>query len=143
MPDISAFLTIDEFQAMFPRTLSTAERALATKLLLAAAIWIRDPSRRPDIAPDDVNAQLVSFDVTSEVLLPGEHKGQTSYSKQAGDRIVAFSLAQAAAMLHFTDLHRQMLGMSMVSTPRAVFDADPAPMPVWNPAWWQGWGPWA
>lgn len=144
MPDVSPFLTVDQFQAMVPRTLDATERALADKLLVAAAIWIRDPSRRPDIAADDVNAQLVSWDVTWAVLLPGTHRGQTQYSRQAGDRITSFSLAQAAAMLDFTDKHKQALGMSMVATAGAFFDPDPPTPPVWSPFWWQGWGgPWA
>jgi hypothetical protein len=78
------------------------------------------------------------------VLLPGQHRGQTQYSRQAGDKITSFSLAQAAAMLHFTDLHKQALGLSMVAKAGAYFDPPPARPPVWSPFWWQGWdGPWA
>lgn len=146
MADVTPFLTVDAFQGMVPRTLDESERALATLLLQAATIWIVDPSRRPDLAgvTTDVNAQLVCWDVTWAVLLPGQHRGQTQYSRQAGDRTTSFSLAAAAAMLDFTDKHKQALGMSMVATAGAFFDPPPPRPPIWNPAWWQGWGgPWA
>jgi hypothetical protein len=145
MTDVTPFLDVPTFQSMFSRQLDAAETALAAKLLQAAALWIIDPTRRPDLAgTDDVNAQLVSYEVTRDVLLPGQHRGQTQYLRQAGDKITSFTLAQAAAMLHFTDLHKQALGLSMVATAGAFFDPPPPRAPIWNPAWWQGWGgPWA
>lgn len=123
---------------MFGRTLDATELALADKLLQAAAIWIQDPTRCGPLTADNVNAQLVSYEVTRDVLLPGTHRGQTQYTRQAGDRITSFSLAQAAAMLDFTPLHKQMLGLSMVATAGAYFDPPPPVSPLWNPAWNMG-----
>lgn len=144
MAAVAQFLTVDQFQSMFARTLDATERALATPLLQAAAIWIQDPSRCGELTADNINAQLVSYEVTRDVLLPGQHRGQTQYSRQAGDRLTSFSLAQAAQMLNFTPVHKQMLGLSMVATAREYHDPDPPRPPTWNPAWWAGWGgPWA
>jgi hypothetical protein len=139
MADVTPFLTTAAFQGMFGRTLDATETQLCGLLLQAAALWIIDPSRRPDLAgTDDVNAQLVSYEVTRDVLLPGTHRGQTQYSRQAGDRITSFSLAQAAAMLDFTPLHKQALGLSMVVAAKAYFDPPPPVSPLWNPAWNMG-----
>lgn len=145
MADVTPFLTVTQFQAMFARQLDATELVLAALLLQAAADWIIDPTRRPDLAgTSDAGAQLVSYEVTRDVLLPGQHRGQTNYLRQSGDRITSFSLAQAAAMLDFTPLHKQALGLSMVATAGAYFDPPPPKPPVWSPFWWQGWdGPWA
>jgi hypothetical protein len=124
---------------MFPRTLDATEQQLCGLLLQAAANWIIDPIRRPDLAgTQDPGAQLVSFEVTRDVLLPGQHRGQSQYTRQAGDRIVSFSLVQASAMLDFTPLHKQALGLSMVATARGHFDKPPPAPPLWNPAWNMG-----
>lgn len=140
MADITPFLNAAQFQAMFPRQLDASETALCGLLLQAAAVWITDPTRRPDLVGNttDPNAQLVSFEVTADVLLPGQHRGQTQYLRQSGDRITSFSLAQAAAMLDFTPLHKQALGLSMVAKAGAYFNPPPPVSPLWNPAWNMG-----
>ncbi|MFD0450158.1 hypothetical protein ACFQZK_03890 [Rhodococcus aetherivorans] len=64
------------------RPLTSAQEADAQMFLDAAASWIRD--RKPDIAPDDPNAKLVSIQVVKAALISEPYLGLSSYSKTVG-----------------------------------------------------------
>lgn len=121
MADVTPFLSLTNFVGMF-RPLSAAESVLADKVLKAVAVWIRDPSRRPDIAADDPMAELVSFEVTRDSL-PGvagngmSLGGLTSYSVATDSRSEAGTIAELAGLLDFTDRHKELLGLATTATP--------------------------
>lgn len=132
MSDITPFLDLTTFTGMF-RPLSTAEQNLANLLLTAAAVWIRDPSRRPDIDADDPMAKLVTFQVVRDALaVPAELVGHLAYERASDDRSEGGTLAAAGDLLDFTEWHRELLGLSGAAAPApGGFDSG-FPMP---PAW--------
>lgn len=103
------------------RPLDTDERADAELLISAAEAWIRDPSRRPDIADGDVQAKRVVIEVVRAALAPpADFVGHTSYSDGMGPFAQSGSVPTPAGMLVFTAAHADMLGIAT------------APAPVWN-----------
>jgi hypothetical protein len=114
--DVTPFLSISDFQGMFPRLLTDSETALADLLLEAAAMWIRtaitDAGRDP-LAVDDPMAKLVSYEVVRDALaVPGDLAGHLSYMRQSDDRAESGTLAAAGGLLEFTEHHRKMLGLT-------------------------------
>lgn len=122
MADVTPFVPIAEFEAQF-RDLSAHERTLAERMLQAAAVWIRDPARRPDIAQDDPMAYLVSFEVVRDAMpaisgIGGESlAGHINYSRGTDARMESGTLAQVAGLLDFTDRHLELLGLSTTALP--------------------------
>lgn len=134
MEETTPFLDADGFQGMFARTLSAAERALATLLCQAAANWIRDPSRLPDLPLTSVEAKLVTYDVVAAVMRrPGEYQGFSQVTRTTDDRTMGYTLEAAARMLEFTAAHREMLGLSETASPRA--QVDPVDPRVYSGQW--------
>lgn len=126
MAETTPFLTTDQFQAMFARTLSVRERALADLLVQAAANWIRQ--RLPDLPVYHTEARLVTYDVVAAVLRkPGEYAGFSQVTRTTDDRTLGYTLDAAGDLLEFTDRHLQLLGLSVTAQPRAMTDLiDPA-----------------
>ena len=102
------------------RPLSTQELSNASMLLDAAAQWIR--GRLPDIADDDPTAKLVSIQVTKAALIPGAFEGHSSYSKGIGPWTKAGALINPAAVLVFTDEHKELLGISTTGSAYWYFE---------------------
>ncbi|WP_431231525.1 hypothetical protein ACQ856_18355 [Mycolicibacterium psychrotolerans] len=121
MADVSPFLDVDQFEAMF-RPLVGGERLLADTLLSAAAILIRREiaaAGREALAADDPMAILVSWEVTKAVLPPvPELDGRTSYSITSDDRTEQGTLAAAAGLLDFDERHWRLLGLSDTADPQ-------------------------
>lgn len=116
MPTVTTpFLDRPTFEAMF-RPLSAGEATLADKLLLAASQWITD--RKPDIAPDDPMAVLVTFEVVRDAFAAvPELAGRTQYTITTDDRTESGTLAAASGMLDFNERHRMLLGLSATAGP--------------------------
>lgn len=132
MSDVTPFLDLPTFTGMF-RPLSTQEQNLATMLLNAAALWIRDPSRRPDLDSSDPMAQLVTFDVVRQALaIPADLVGHVAYERASDDRSEGGTLAAVADLLNFTEWHRELLGLSGAAAP--VTDGFDSGFPMPN-AW--------
>ncbi|SIF19085.1 hypothetical protein [Mycobacteroides abscessus] len=122
MAEVTPFLTVTEFEGMF-RPLSATEQALAEILVRAAAAWIRDPSRLPDLPASDERGKLVTYDVVKAMFGPEgvTDSRVTELTRTTDDRTLTVKLAQAAEMLDFTERHLQMLGLSLTAAPQAIF----------------------
>lgn len=122
MAEVTPFLTVTEFEGMF-RPLSVTEQALAEILVRAAAAWIRDPSRLPDLPASDERGKLVTYDVVKAMFGPEgvTDSRVTELTRTTDDRTLTVKLAQAAEMLDFTERHLQMLGLSLTAAPHATF----------------------
>jgi len=125
MIETTPFLTTDQFQGMFARTLSVRERALTDMLVQAAANWIRE--RLPDLPLGHTEARLVTYDVVAAVMRrPGEYAGFSQVTRTTDDRTLGWTLESAGDMLSFEDRHLRMLGLSVTAAPRAMVDpVDP------------------
>lgn len=121
--DITPFLTVSDFSALFPRTLTDQESALAVFLLEAASVWIRNAiaaAGRPPLDVTDPMAKLVSFEVTRDALaVPADLLGHVSYQHATDDRSEGGTLATAGGLLDFTEKHRRMLGLSATALPQS------------------------
>lgn len=120
--DVTPYLEIAQFAAMFGRTLSATETALATTLLLpASGVTIRNAFALAGKEPPDINdpmAKLVTFDLVSTALaVPAQYLGHTAYERSTDDRVESGTLAAVAAMLDLTDHHRIQLGLSAAAAP--------------------------
>lgn len=113
------FATYQDVQNVW-RPLSQVEQENARLLLAAAAKWIRD--RLPDIADGDPTAKLVSIQVTKAALIPGAFEGHSSYSKGIGPWSKSGSLINPAAVLVFTDEHKELLGIAPSGGPHWNFE---------------------
>lgn len=126
--ETTPFLTADAFAAMIaPRVLSPAERALVELLVVAAAAWIRDPTRRPDLGVNDplaTQAKLITYMVINDALGPvaGADRRVTKYRTSADNRETEVTYAEAAKLLSFDESHLALLGLSLTAAPRATFD---------------------
>ncbi|MFD7046331.1 hypothetical protein [Rhodococcus jostii] len=101
------------------RPLSAQETANATLLLTAAAQWIRDNA--PNVANDDPAAKYVSIDVVKSALLAGPFTGHASYSKTIGPWSKSGTLINPAGALQFTDVHKELLGISVTGSAHWFF----------------------
>lgn len=101
------------------RSLTAAQKVEAQLLLDAAASWIRD--RKPDIAPDDPNAKLVSIQVVKAALASEPYLGLSSYSKTTGEVTRSGTLAHPGQFLVFTDFHKELLGIPFRAGPAWSF----------------------
>jgi hypothetical protein len=120
--EITPFLTVNDFSAMFPRQLTDQESALAVFLLEAAALWIRNAiaaAGRTPLDATDPMAKLVSFEVTRDALaVPADLLGHISYQHATDNRSEGGTLAAAGGLLDFTEKHRRMLGLSATALPQ-------------------------
>ncbi|GAC71025.1 hypothetical protein [Gordonia soli] len=120
------FLTVTEFEQQW-RPLSESEKLYAEQLLAAAARRIRN--RVPEIAADDPDAKLVSFQVVRSALqsdaLQASTAGHSSYTrtKTVGEKTesIGGTLTNPDALLLFTDFHWAQLGISPNPLPRHNF----------------------
>lgn len=132
MIETTPFLTTDQFQAMFARTLSVRERALTDMLVQAAANWIRE--RLPDLPVGHTEAKLVTYDVVSSVMRrPGEYAGFSQVTRTTDDRTLGWTLESVGDMLSFEDRHMRMLGLSVTAAPRVM--VDPVDPRVYSGQW--------
>ncbi|MGW6699636.1 hypothetical protein [Nocardia sp. NPDC055049] len=107
-----ALATADDV-ALGWRTLTTEQQARATFLISVAEAWIRDPSRRPDIAEDDPTAKHVIVEVVRAAMGPdAKFTGHTGYSETMGPWARSGTLATPAGVLQFLKVHEEMLGIS-------------------------------
>ena len=129
MSNVTPFLDVPTFAGMF-RPLTAAETNLATLLLNAASLWIRDPARCPGLDSNDPMAQLVTFDVVRQALaVPAQFAGYTSYEQMSDDRSEGGTFAALADLLAFTEWHRELLGLSGAAAPVANGMCSGFPMP--------------
>ncbi len=106
--------------------LDADQRADAELLIAAAVQWIRDPSRRPDIADNDPLGKRVVVEVVRAAMgPPAEFAGHTSYTDTMGPFTQAGTLATAAGTLVFTAAHAQLLGITAMASPRWYFGDGP------------------
>lgn len=119
---VAPFLTVTDFEGMW-HPLSAEQKVYAGQLLAAAARRIR--RRMPQIAPDDPDAKLVSFQVVRSALqsdtLLASFAGHSSYSKTVGEKTNSGKLTNPDALLLFTDYHWSQLGISNTPLPRGNF----------------------
>ncbi|WP_280244168.1 hypothetical protein [Nocardia abscessus] len=120
-------VTVDEV-AQGWRPLDAGERSDAEGLIVAAEAWIRDPSRRPDIADDDPIGKRVVIEVVRTALGPaGGWHNHTAYTDTMGPFAQSGTLVTPAGTLQFTEWHAQLLGISVRPMPRYYFgDCGPA-----------------
>ncbi len=119
-----ALATVDEVARGW-RPLDVDERADAGLLLAAAEAWIRDPSRRPDIADGDPIAKRVVLEVVRAALAPpADFVGHISYSDGMGPFAQSGTVPTPAGMLVFTNAHADMLGIATAPTPAWYFGDD-------------------
>lgn len=120
--DVTPFLSVSDFQGMFPRLLTDGEVSLASLLLEAAAGWIRTAisgAGKDPLALDDPMAKLVSYEVVRDALaVPGDLAGHLSYMRATDDRSESGTLVAAGGLLDFTDHHRRMLGLTASVLPQ-------------------------
>jgi hypothetical protein len=129
MSNVTPFLDVTTFQSIF-RPLSAQEQALANLLLTAAAAYIRNPTRCPNLDSSDPMGQLVSFQVVREAMaVPADLYGHLQYETGSDDRIESGTLAAAVDILYFTDWHRELLGISGAAGPAACGMHSGFPMP--------------
>lgn len=131
--DVTPFLSVSDFQGLFPRALKTSETLLAGLLLDSAAAMIRkaiEDAGKDPLAADDANAKLVSFMLVAEALaVPADLSGHSQYLRQTDDRISSGTLLAGGPLLDFTDHHRRLLGLSGTVLPEYFFDGYPEPDP--------------
>jgi len=97
------------------RPLPTWQQVDAQMMLDAAASWIRE--RKPDIAPDDPNAKLVSIQVVKAALASEQYLGLSSFSKTTGEVSRSGTLTNPGELLRFTDFHKELLGIPFRAGP--------------------------
>ncbi|WP_063017190.1 MULTISPECIES: hypothetical protein [Nocardia] len=107
------------------RTFSDDERADANLLISAAEAWIRDPSRRPDIADGDPIAKRVVIEVVRVAMAPGEWVGYSAFSEGMGPFPLSGTLVTGAGTLQFLASHERMLGISSEPMPGGSFGDPP------------------
>ena len=114
------FATVDDLAEQW-RPLTPAEKISAESLLEAAARWITNPKRRPDIAADDPDAKLVSIAVVKSALIAGANAGYSSFSSALGPRAKSGTLTNPDAALVWLDWMKEQLGISAFGEPRGYF----------------------
>lgn len=106
------------------RDFDTGEEQRAALLIAAAEAWIRDPSRRPDVADGDPIAKVVVTEVVRVAMAPGEWTGYSAFSEGMGPFPRSGTLVTGAGILAFTAQHERMLGISSEPMPTGSF-GDP------------------
>lgn len=114
-----AFATTDELADGW-RPLSDAEKNWAGKLLGSAERWIR--KRRPDIAADDPDANVVVLSVVRSALGPGAHLGFSSFSRNLGPRGKSGTLTNPNAALVWEDWMKELLDIATEETALGHFE---------------------
>lgn len=116
------FIDIDDFQAAF-RTLKPAEEQIAEWLLQVASDWIRE--HKPGIADDSVPAKLVVTEVVSTALRYNKYGPLTSFTEQTSHSVMSGTFSgEAGGLLDFTDRHKKLLGIPVMSAPQYSFPAN-------------------
>lgn len=132
---MTAFLDLAGFEALWDGpTLTTQQQASVTLLLGVASKWITD--RLPSIADNDPTAQLVVFEVVSNLVRYGKYAPLSSYSRMTGHRSEAGTLSVEVAR-YFTDDHKMLLGIPLRSAPMSQFFEDDFTDPT-RPGWGAG-----
>lgn len=114
------FLSIEDFEEQFRRTLDDGQTAIATRLLQVVSDWIR--ARKSDV-DEDAAAQVV-FEVVRDALLYGDFDKLKSFTNTTADRTESGELdAEAKAVNDYlTARHRQLLGIGATrAAPRGSF----------------------
>lgn len=114
------FITLEDFVAAF-RPLKPAEEQLAEWLLEVASDWIRE--HKPDTAAGSVAAKLVVTEVVSNALRYTKYGPLSSFTEQTSHSVMSGTFTDAAKFLDFTDRHRELLGIPVVSPPQYSFPA--------------------
>lgn len=105
--------------------LSEDQQADAQLLIDAAVAWLKDPSRRPDIADSDPIAKRILIEVVrSAMSVPAKFAGHTSYSDTMGPWSRSGTVPTPAGTLMFSDAQQDMLGINTRPTPIGGF-GDP------------------
>lgn len=102
------------------------QRARATALLAEADRMLR---RHVDFSDGDADnldtAKQVSIDMVVDALIPGQHRGKSSYSLAAGSFQESATLLNPSATLVFTKAQRELFGVVQSAAPRWYFGDDP------------------
>lgn len=114
------FVSLQDFEASF-RPLKASETQTAEWLLQVASDWIRD--RKPDISDGSVAAKLVVTEVVSTALRWNKYGPLSSFTEQTSHSTMSGTFADAGTLLDFTDRHRELLGLPIVSPPQYSFPA--------------------
>ena len=114
------FLDVDDFAESF-RTLKQAEIQVAEWLIQVASDWIRE--HKPSISADSVAAKLVVTEVVSNALRYNKYLPLKSFTEQTSNSVMSGVFTEAVKMLDFTDRHREMLGIPIMSPPKYSFKA--------------------
>ena len=117
---MNPFLDLAGFQGLWDGpALTSQQEGIVTLLLGVASNWIY--ARKPGIAgplpgPADPTAQLVVFEVVSNLIRYGKYAPLSSYHRATGHRIDAGTLS-AEVQRYFTDDHKMLLGIPLRSPP--------------------------
>lgn len=122
-----AFATPDELAAQWG-PLDSIQQARSTALLDMAERMLR---KHVDFsgaqAGDDLLeiAKQVSIDMVIDALIPGQHRGKSSYSLAAGSFQESATLLNPSATLVFTKDQRALFDLPGGASPRWYFGDDP------------------
>lgn len=115
------FVSLEDFVASF-RPLKASEDQLAEWLLEVASDWIRE--HKPGISEGSVAAKLVVTEVVSTALRYNKYGPLSSFTEQTSHSVMSGTFTEAAKLLDFTDRHRELLGIPIMSPPQYSFPAN-------------------
>jgi hypothetical protein len=120
------FLTLTQFEGMFPRELTAAEQVIAPNLLAVASNWIWN--RIPSIASDDPAAITVTFEAARDAILYGPISRLEEFQNVTSHRTESGTATASLVEQFITDRHARMLGISLKASPSYNFTpCQPAP----------------
>ncbi|MGR6579271.1 hypothetical protein ACT89R_01700 [Rhodococcus qingshengii] len=121
-----AFATPDEVAGQW-RPLNAVQQTRATALLDMAAIILRRHVPLDGLPYGDENLEIakqVSIDMVIDALIPGEHRGKSSFSLGVGAEVESATLLNPSAKITFTADQRSLFGLCRGAEPRANFGDD-------------------
>lgn len=115
------FVSVEDFVASF-RPLKSSEQQFAEWLLEVASDWIRE--HKPDTPEGSVAAKLVVTEVVSNALRYNKYGPLSSFTEQTSHSVMSGTFSDASRLLDFTERHRELLGIPVMSAPQYSFPAN-------------------
>lgn len=115
----NSFLSIAEFTAEYPGTLTAGESTTAARLLQVASDRIR--ALKPD-ANEDAAKQVV-FEIVRNAAMYGALEGLSSFQNITSRRQESGTFDEATKLVddYLTDRHKRILGIPLRAAPRGHF----------------------
>lgn len=118
--DPTPFLDLPAFQLLWDGApLNDAQQKVAELLLTVASKWIY--ANKSGIGSDDSAGKLVTFEVTANALRYGKYAPLKEWSRTTMHKMDSGTLDDPSSALDFTDRHKVLLGIPVVSEPLATF----------------------